>query len=315
MFTRLAAAFVAASVILVSPATAQQYPERPVNWLIGFGAGGGTDLWSRLAGSLMNKQGLTDATFMYENRTGGSGVRAFLDLINQHKGDPYVLFPFQDLVVVPWLQGQIPNSYKDITLIAGLAMDRHLLLVNGKSEFKTLADVVAAAKDKELITGIGSSGRFPNQIFVDAAGVKMRLVRFEGDAEIVTALLGDHVQVAWANPGEVLGHLEAGTLRALAVAAPKRLTALPEVPTFIESGYDVEFGLFRGLGMASGVPPETKAYWEERIAKMVQSEEWQKDYIQKFALDANYMTGDELAKLIETDLVPIYKKVLESEAK
>jgi putative tricarboxylic transport membrane protein len=298
-----------------APATAQDYPDRSITWLIGFGAGGGTDLWARLAGNLLNKQGLTDATFLYENRTGGSGVRAFSDLINRNEGDPNILFPFQDLVIVPWLQGQIPHNYKDLTIIAGLALDRHLLLVNADSEFNTVEDLVEAAKKEPLVVGIGSSGRFPAAMFADAADLELRQVRFEGDAEIVMALLGNHVQAAFANPSEVLGHLEAGTLKALAVAGPKRLGSMPDVPTFIESGYNVDFGLFRGLGMAPGVSDEVKKYWEERIAKLVQSDEWQNDYIKKYSLDSTYMTGDELVAFIENDLLPVYKRVLEMEAK
>lgn len=315
MFLKRIAQIACAGVLCFAavPAVAQNYPERPVNWLIGFGAGGGTDLWARMAGSLMNNLGLTDATFLYENRTGGSGVRAFLDLINQHEGDPYVLFPFQDLVITPWLTGQIEQNYEDIEIIAGLAMDRHLLLVNAESEFETLEDFLAASADGQLVIGIGSSGRFPASMFVSESGADVRQVRFEGDAEIVLALLGEHVQAAFANPGEVLGHLEAGTIRALAVASPERLPALPDVPTFIESGYDVEFGLFRGLGMAPGVPEEVKQYWEERIAALVESEEWQNEYIAKYALDPSYMTGEELRSFIENDLVPVYQAVLDAE--
>jgi putative tricarboxylic transport membrane protein len=94
-----------AALLLGGEAAAQDYPERPVTWLIAFGAGGGTDIFARTTGQLLNQEGLSDATFIYENRPGGSGVRALLDLIHQQEGNDHMLFPFQDVVIVPALQG------------------------------------------------------------------------------------------------------------------------------------------------------------------------------------------------------------------
>lgn len=292
-----------------------KYPQRTVNWLIAFGAGGGTDIFGRTTGSMLSKEGLTDATFVYENRTGGSGAKAFIDLCNRHKGDDHMLFPFQDVVIVPWLQGEIKENFKSFTILAGLAEDRHLIVVPAKSPFKSLKEMVAASKNKEVVIGIGSSGRFPASLFTEASGIKARMVRFEGDAQINVALLGSHIDAGFINPSEVLGQLQAGTMRAIAVAAPKRLDRFPAVPTFREEGYNVVFGLFRGIGMPPGVSDQAKNYWMERLAKLSKMDVWKTGFIDKNALDGQFTPGPAFAKMIEDDLVPIYQNVLKQEKK
>lgn len=292
-----------------------KYPQRTVNWLIAFGAGGGTDIFGRSTGSLLNKEGLTDATFVYENRTGGSGVKAFLDLTNRHKGDDHMLFPFQDVVIVPWLQGEIKENIKSFTVLAGMAEDRHFIVVPAASPFHSVKEMVAASKNKEVVIGIGSSGRFPAALFTQASGIKARLVRFEGDAQINVALLGSHIDAGFINPSEVLGQLQAGTMRAIAVAAPKRLERFPAVPTFREEGYNVVFGLFRGIGMPPGVSAQVKNYWMERLEKLSKTAAWKTGFIDKNALDGQFTPGPAFAKMIEDDLVPIYQNVLKQEKK
>ena len=292
-----------------------KYPQKTVTWLIAFGAGGGTDIFGRTTGSLLNKEGLTDATFVYENRTGGSGVKAFLDLCNRHKGDDHMLFPFQDVVIVPWLQGEIKENVKSFTVLAGMAEDRHLIVVPGASPFRSVKDMVAASKNKEVVIGIGSSGRFPAALFVEASGIKARMVRFEGDAQINVALLGSHIDAGFINPSEVLGQLQAGTMRAIAVAAPKRLERFPAIPTFREEGYNVVFGLFRGIGMPPGVSDQVKNYWMERLAKLSKTDAWKTGFIDKNALDGQFTPGPAFVKTIEEDLVPIYRNVLAREKK
>ena len=292
-----------------------KYPQKTVNWLIAFGAGGGTDIFGRTTGNLLGKEGLTDATFVYENRTGGSGVKAFLDLTNRHKGDDHMLFPFQDVVVVPWLQGEIKENFKSFTVLAGMAEDRHFIVVPAASPFRSIKEMVAASKNKEVVIGIGSSGRFPASIFNAASGIKARMVRFEGDAQINVALLGSHIDAGFINPSEVLGQLQAGTMRAIAVAAPKRLERFPAVPTFREEGYDVVFGLFRGIGMPPGVSDQARNYWTERLAKLSQTDAWKTGFIDKNALDGQFTPGPAFVKAIEENLVPIYKNVLAQEKK
>lgn len=292
-----------------------KYPRKTVNWLIAFGAGGGTDIFGRSIGSLLTKEGLTDASFVYENRTGGSGVKAFLDLCNRHKGDDHILFPFQDVVIVPWLQGEIKENFKSFTILAGLAEDRHFIVVPAKSPYRTLKEMVAASKTKEVVIGIGSSGRFPAALFTEASGIKARMVRFEGDAQINVALLGSHIDAGFINPSEVLGQLQAGTMRAIAVAAPKRLERFPAVPTFHEEGYNVVFGLFRGVGMPPGVSEQVKNYWTERLAKLSKTQSWKTTFIDKNSLDGQFTPGPAFAKRIEEEIVPIYRNVLKQEKK
>ena len=302
-----------AALLLGGEAAAQHYPERPVTWLIAFGAGGGTDIFARRTGQLLNQEDISDATFIYENRPGGSGVRALLDLIHQQEGNDHMLFPFQDVVIVPALQGDIEENYESLTVIAGLALDRHFVVVPGDSPYQSLTDLVEASQDEQVVIGIGSSGRFPATLLAENSDLDARMVRFEGDAEIVAALLGGHVEAGFANPSEVFGQLEAGSLRAIGVAAPERLEQFPDVPTFREQGYDVVFGLFRGIGMPPGVPDEVAAYWTEKLRELSQTEAWQTEYIEKYALDGEFIEGDAFVDMMANELVPVYQRVLEQE--
>lgn len=304
-----------AALLLAGGAAAQDsaYPERPVTWLIPFGAGGGTDIFARTTGNLLNEEGISDATFIYENRPGGSGIRAFLDLVNQHAGEDHMLFPFQDLVIVPALQGDIEANYEDLTVLAGMALDRHFVVVPADSPYQSLTDLVEASKDEQVVIGIGSSGRFPATLLEENSDLNARMVRFEGDAEIVASLLGGHIQAGFANPSEVFGQLEAGSLRAIGVAAPERLDQFPDVPTFREQGYDVVFGLFRGIGMPPGVSEEVVTYWTEKLRELSQTEAWRTQYLDKYALDGEFIEGEAFVDMMENELVPVYQRVLEQE--
>src|SRR3546814_17994307 len=105
-------------------------------------------------------------------------------------------------------------------------------------------------------------------------GLETRVVPFGGDGEVMSALRGNHVQVMFGNPSEVLPQIEAGGLRALAVSTEERLESLPDVPTFKELGYDIVHTQLRAIVMPGGVPEEAVAFWEDAFTKLAARDAW-----------------------------------------
>ena len=108
-----------------------------------------------------------------------------------------------------------------------------------------------------------------NRLFERAAGIKLRYVPFNSGGECITALLGGHVDMIWANPGEFVPQWEAKMVRPIAVAKETRMPEFPDVPTFKEMGYNVTFKMFRGMAAAPGIPAEAAAFYENMIEACV----------------------------------------------
>ena len=142
-------------------------------------------------------------------------------------------------------------------MIAGLAIDEQLIVVKADSPFKTIEDVVAAAKQRPGAitiggTATGQEDQMCNRIFERAAGIQLRYIPFNSGGEVITALLGGHTELSWANPSEFFPQWEAKLVRPLVVARETRLSKFSDVPTFKERKLDVTFRMFRGIAAPRG---------------------------------------------------------------
>jgi putative tricarboxylic transport membrane protein len=294
----VAAAVVAGS--LAAPALAQDYPSERLDWTIAFGPGGGNDIMARTMIDILKKYDLYPAEIVAENRAGGSGAVGWGYVFN-HAGDPYQISTTSGSFITTPLQADTPWKPTDFTPVALLATDDMLLLVNGDSETKTLEEFIAKAKEAPpTIGGIGAVNVdfIVPKLLSEKAGFNFDYVSFNDAGELNTALLSKSLDAIMANPGEVLGLIESGDMRALAYSGVKTPEALGDVPTFEEAGYPNDVSLPRGLILAPGVSEDVQNWWIETMKKVVETPEWT-EYIKKNSLTENVRYGSEFSDFLQ----------------
>ena len=236
----LAAALGAAFVINV--AAADDYPSHPIKLIVPFAPGGAADLVARIIGKRVSET--IGQPVVVENR-GGAG--AIIGTEDVHKADPdvYTLLLGQSgpISINPGVYKNLP--YDPETDFAPITMTSdypYVLVVNAKLPVKTFQDFIAMVKAKPGefnygTTGVGSSNQLVTELLSSRAGLKMVHVPYRGTALAVADLLAGQVTMVFSDPVSALPHLQAGTLRALAVTTKERSSVAPDAPTVAESGY------------------------------------------------------------------------------
>jgi tripartite-type tricarboxylate transporter receptor subunit TctC len=236
----LGAAVLAAA--LHEPTLAQVWPERPIRLIVPFPPGGGTDVISRQLAQRMAAN--TGWTIVVENRAGAGG-NIGLDAVVKAAADGYTIGMGQasNLAINPALYARMPfDPLKDLAPISSIASQGLVVMVSAKSTFGSLADLVAAARQKpDGVSlghpGNGTIGHLAGEMLSRQAGVKILIVPYKGIAPAVTELMGGQVDVLFGNPLAVMPLVTGGLLRPIAVSSSRRLAALPEVPTVAEAGF------------------------------------------------------------------------------
>jgi len=292
---------IAVALVLAAPAAAQdRYPSKRLDWTISFGPGGGNDIMSRNLIAILEKYKLYPQTIVAENRPGGSGAKGWGYVFSQ-KGNPYHVSTTSGSFITTPLQANTPWQPGSFTPVALLATDDMLMLVNKDSKIKTLQEFVAAARAKPpSIGGIGAVNIdfIVPKLVSEKAGFTFSYVSFNKQGELITALLSGALDAAMSNPGEVLGLLQSGDMRALAYSGKSTPQALGKVPTFAELGYDIGISLPRGLVLPPGVPQEAQQWWIDTMKKVVQTPEW-KAYIDKQLLTENVLYGEDFRTFLQ----------------
>jgi putative tricarboxylic transport membrane protein len=269
------------------------YPNRPIELVVPFQAGGGSDTLARTIQHVLSEQRIVPVPVNVVNRSGGAGAIG-LAYVAAKQGDTHTLAVIADpLLTVPLQPGYGGPTYRDLTVVAVLTLDDMLVVVPSKSRFQTIEALLAAAKaDPGNVTFATESAGGVDHIFGGmierATGAKFSYVHTRGGAEAMQHIIGGHVDVAVPNPGEAIGHLQGGFIRVLAVGSAKRLPMLPDVPTLKERGVGVEHQVFRGIALPAGVSPETVSYWNDALRRVVQSDRWQRDYLQPLDLTPSF---------------------------
>ncbi|BCV23573.1 tripartite tricarboxylate transporter substrate binding protein [Gelria sp. Kuro-4] len=290
-----------------------KYPEKTITYVVPWGAGGGSDVMARMVVDIIQQNKFLPQPVVVVNKPGGSGAIG-MNEVAQKKGDPYT--------IIGVVSGQISTpittgaEVKASTFkpIAALALDEFFLLVKPDSQFKTLKDAVDYAKanpGKLTVggTGTGSEDHMCTGLFQKAAGIKVEYIPFDGGGETISALLGGHVQLAWANPSECASQLKGGLVKVLGVMAPERLKTYPDIPTFKEQGYDAVFRQLRAISGTPDMPDYAVKTIAEALKKVSESERWQKDYIEKNALTSQYLGPEEYAQAV-ADAEKQYTEIL-----
>ena len=290
-------------VSAVGSQAAEWKPSKPIEFVAPFAPGGGSDVLARSIASIIESQKLCPQPLLVVNRSGGSGLVGTTS-VAQQKGNEYVLVTFiPGQAQAALVAGKGAATFRELTPICNLALDEQLIVVKADSPLKTIKDIIAEAKKRagELTiggTGAGQDDQICQRVFERSAGIRMRYVPFKSGGEAVTALLGGHVNMIWANPPEFVPQYEAKMVRPVAVAKATRMTDFPDVPALKEIGHNVTYFFYRGIMAAQGIPAETAAFYEDMFKKLAESSAWKENYLKKYSLSPSWMGSKEFAKAV-----------------
>ena len=303
---RLASALLIGVLALAAALPAQAWePSKPIEFVIPAGTGGGADQMARLIAGLAEKHKLTPRPIIVVNKSGGAGAEGFLH-VKGKKGDAHtIIITLSNLFTTPLHTG-VPFSWRDLTPVARLALDRFILWVNAETPYKSAKDYLAAVKEKTGSAKMGGTGSAQEDQIItiqleQSQGLKFTYVPFKGGGEVCVNLVGNHVDSTVNNPIECASHWKAGRVRPLAVFDPERIpdAEWKDIPTIKEAvGADISYNMLRGIFGPPDMPKEAVDWYIGFLRKVSDTPEF-KEYVSKGALKPAFLTGAEYAKWVE----------------
>ncbi|OVZ60644.1 LacI family transcriptional regulator [Pigmentiphaga sp. NML080357] len=297
---------VAALAMAATGAHAQAYPSKPIRLLIPFPPGGGTDILSRL---IANKLGEAEKwTIVSENRAGAGGTIGIAAAVRAApNGYEMVMGQKDNLVVAPWLYKSVTyDPTRDLVAVAHIGYTPIVIVTQASSRFKTLADVVAAAKAAPGSITYGSPGsgttiHLAGEIFKDAAKIDIRHIPYKGSNAAMMDVLAGNVDLMVSSVPSAMAQIQSGKLRPLAVTSARRSTSLPDVPTIAELGYKgFDVSTWYGLFMPAGTPREIGATVNTAVNRLLAMPET-REAIHAQGAEAQAMSAEQFAELLKTD--------------
>lgn len=281
-------------------ATAQAFePQKPIQFVVMAGKGGGADKAVRLIQSIIAKEKLAPVPVTPINKPGGSGAEALVH-VNGKKGDNHTLmFTLNSFYTTPLRQPGLGVDITTFTPVARMAEDTFCLWVNSdRKDINNVDDFVkmAKAKGKGWImagTGKASEDNLITDFLNTSYGLEMKYVPYKGGGKVAKELAGNNANSTVNNPSEQLGFFEAGNTKPLACFTDERIGLFKDAPTFKEIGKDFVYYMQRTVVGAPGMSADAKAYYTDLFTKVFNSEAWQ-TYRSKKALQGDLLTGDAL---------------------
>lgn len=280
---------------------AAEYPRKPINVLIGFAPGGGSDVMLSMVRPLLERALKTTLVPVYKP---GAGSDIALTELAGSKADGYtVVISCTPQVPINPVVRETQYKLSDLVFVANVVTDPGILVVRTESPYKTLADFLKAMKEKpgKLSVGVSSAPGddwFAVHMLQAAAKVEANIVPFSGDGPSWQAALAGHVDASANNLGIVYPQVKGGKLRALAIMMEKRSPYLPDVPTFKELGYDFTSGSSRGFSMPRETPKDIVHAFAGAVKQIMEMEEF-KANAQKTAFPSDYQGPEEYASYIK----------------
>jgi tripartite-type tricarboxylate transporter receptor subunit TctC len=278
---RLALAVVLAAggvVASARPAPAQDYPSRPIRLVVGFAAGGTTDFMARLLADGLRRP--LGQTVFVENRTGANGALG-AEYVAKAEADGYTLYFTTAGVaaVYPHLRADVPyDPLRDFAPVGLVAFNSTMLVVNAANPVNSAVELAALARQKPgritiAITGLGSVSHLATELFQAAAGIKLVAVPYRGASPAMTDLLGGTLDGLFGDGPTVLAHIASGRIKALAATSTRRSEIFPDVPTFVEQGFDVAADQWAGVLAPARTPAAVIAGLNAGIAAVMNDPE------------------------------------------
>ena len=284
-------------------------PQKNVEIVVGSAPGGSNDKTARSVERMLANLKLVPTSVTVNNKPGGGSNIAF-GYVQQHAGDPHYLMVGTPSLLTNHITGLSKLHYNDYTPIASLLNDYVVFVVNASSAIRNGRDLAERLKkDPKSVsigfaTTLGSHNHIAAGLLMKAMGGNARdlkAIAHKGSAEAITNLLGGHIDLVTTAAGNVAGHVEAGKLRAIAVAAERRLPgAFANVPTWKEQGVNLVFGGWRGILAPKGLTPQQSAYWEGAMKRVTEAPEWKSELEKNYWAD-DFVAGEKFRKELERD--------------
>ena len=300
-----------AAILLIASGTcwaqAGGYPSKPVKLVVGFAAGGPTDVVARAFADHASQA--LGQPFIIDNKPGANTILAAQAVASAPADGYTLLFGATNHTMIPALYaGRVKfDAVKSFRPLCTVATSPTVLVVGPGLPVKTLADYMARARKEPGTTtagtaGVGSSGHFATEMFARANGLQLNHVPYKGAAPVVTDLVGGQLDSSFATLGSVLPHIKNGKLTALAVASPRRSPLLPDVATFAEAGggkysADAWYGVLAPAGVPDAVVQKI-----ERAAVDFAKSPTAVEKLRGLGLDADSTCGTAFAAQVEREV-------------
>jgi tripartite-type tricarboxylate transporter receptor subunit TctC len=304
----LSAGLVAPSHAQTAPAAAHAawQPTRPIRLIVPFPPGGGTDLLSRLVATRLGDA--TGWSIVADNRAGAGGTLGIAEAVKAPPtGQELVMGQKDNLVVAPWLYKKLPyQPLRDLVPVAHVAFTPIIIVTSSKSRYKTLNEVIAAAKAApDMVTygspGYGTATHLAGEILNNAAKVKLRHVPYKGANPAMMDVLAGNIDLMLSSVPSVLGQIKSGNLRPLAVTSSTRSTSLPDVPTVAELGHPgFDVSTWYGLFAPAQTPRDVVVRVNGEVNKLLATPAM-RDAIHAQGAEPKALTPEQLGTLLSTE--------------
>lgn len=292
---------------LAMPAQAQWQPQKPVEFIIMAGPGGGADQIARLLQGLIQQKDLSPVPFIPINKEGGSGAEALRYMQDKAGDDHTLLVTLNSFYTTPIIQENLGVDVTQFTPVGRMALDTFLLWVSADSEIKGWEDYAAAIKEagkewKMGGTGSGQEDSILTAMIEKETDADITYIPFPGGGTVAKNLVGKHINSTVNNPAEQNEFMRAGESKPLVQFTDERMEAFPDVPTAKELGVDIVYYMQRSINGPPEMSAEAQAFYVDLFQQLYQSEEWQK-FCTDEGLDCEeWVAGEDLGKFHEAQL-------------
>ena len=250
------------------------WPSQPIKFVVSQSAGGSIDIAARLIGQKLGNS--LGQAVVIDNRAGANGMIAGEAVARASDGHTFLMTSPSALTINQHIYKKVPyDTLRDFAPVTQTTSISFLLVVNTASPYKTVADLINAAKAKPgsirfASAGIGNQSQLAAELLADAAGVNMLHVPYKGEAPAINDLLGGQVDFIFGTMPALLAQVKAGKLRALAVGQPQRSAAAPDIPSMAEAGYPaVAVSGWTAIVAPAGTPAPVVKRLQEEVAKVL----------------------------------------------
>jgi tripartite-type tricarboxylate transporter receptor subunit TctC len=298
---RISAIVCIAALASAAPALSQDYPKANIDMTVLFPAGTSADVTARMLAQGMGRQ--LGVNVLAVNRPGAGGAIGYKYVASQ-KPDGYSIVWNSNSISTTYHMGQSPLDYHAFDPVARVLVESVVIAVRSEASWKTLKDLIAAARAKpDAVTvansGVGSHTHLAAVALFKTAGVEVTHVPYAA-SQIVPNLMGGHVDVVVQFPGALAANVQSGRLRLLAALSAQRDPAFPDVPTARELGLDIALDAWRGVAVPRGTPVAIIAALEKSIRATVQSAEFSAA-AEKLYVSPGFLPAAEFGKLIASE--------------
>jgi tripartite-type tricarboxylate transporter receptor subunit TctC len=312
----LAAGFAASLLLAAAAAHSQAYPNKPGRLLVGFAPGGGVDVTARIVAAKLSE--IWGQQLVVDNRAGAGGTIA-TDIAAKSPPDGYslLLCGIWSHGVAPSLYKKLPyDHYRDFAPISLIGTTPNVLVVNPNVPVKSVSEFIAYTKANDgkvsiAHPGAGSSPHMTLELFRLTTGVNVVPVPYKGGAPALVDLLGGHIPAMFDNMSTQLSVIKSGRTRALAVTSPKRTSHLPDVPTMMEAGVQLDVTVWYGLCAPAAVPKTIVAKLNADLHKALNSPDVQRRLTEQ-GVDPAPSTPEQFAAFIRAETEKWAKVVKEA---